>query len=201
MPLTPTVALGCDRHPDCDRCILHLLHAHLIQPEGDDSICDLVQIQLGQFKQTLSQGGIIRLASDGQVKFITPQAVQQLSQYFGSQDFSVLPDVLQQWCNDQLSPLKSDSHAWHPRLPFCVQHKERRLLIYFIPEPIGKHYLLLLEEQALSSFSVAALESLGLTQREAEVLFWVTRDKSNAAIAKVLDCCEGTVRKHLEQKC
>jgi DNA-binding NarL/FixJ family response regulator len=30
------------------------------------------------------------------------------------------------------------------------------------------------------------------------VLFWVARDKSNAEIAKVLDCCEGTVRKHLE---
>jgi ATP/maltotriose-dependent transcriptional regulator MalT len=46
--------------------------------------------------------------------------------------------------------------------------------------------------------SIATLESLGLTQREAEVLCWVAKDKSNAAIAKILDCCEGTVRKHLE---
>ncbi len=57
---------------------------------------------------------------------------------------------------------------------------------------------MLLEERELPAFSIAALESLGLTQREAEVLFWVAKDKSNIEIAKVLDCCEGTVRKHLE---
>ncbi len=56
----------------------------------------------------------------------------------------------------------------------------------------------MLEEQELQSFSIAALELLGLTQREAEVLSWITKDKSNARIAKVLGCCEGTVRKHLE---
>jgi DNA-binding CsgD family transcriptional regulator len=55
-----------------------------------------------------------------------------------------------------------------------------------------------LEERELQSFSISALELLGLTQREAEVLFWVAKDKSNVGIAKVLGCCEGTVRKHLE---
>jgi DNA-binding CsgD family transcriptional regulator len=47
-------------------------------------------------------------------------------------------------------------------------------------------------------YSIAALESLRLTKREAEVLFWVAKDKSNVEITKVLDCCEGPVRKHLE---
>jgi DNA-binding CsgD family transcriptional regulator len=54
------------------------------------------------------------------------------------------------------------------------------------------------EEPELNSFSIAALELLGLTKREAEVLFWVAQDQSNAAIAKVLGCRQGTVRKHLE---
>jgi DNA-binding CsgD family transcriptional regulator len=43
------------------------------------------------------------------------------------------------------------------------------------------------------------LELLGLTKREAEVLFWIAKDQSNAQIALVLGCSEGTVRKHLEQ--
>lgn len=47
-------------------------------------------------------------------------------------------------------------------------------------------------------YSIAALESLELTRREAEVLLWVAKDKSNVEIAKVLNCYEGTVRKHLE---
>jgi DNA-binding CsgD family transcriptional regulator len=37
-----------------------------------------------------------------------------------------------------------------------------------------------------------------VTRREAEVLFWISKDKSNVNIAKLLVCSEGTVRKHLE---
>ena len=37
-----------------------------------------------------------------------------------------------------------------------------------------------------------------ITKREAEVLFWVANDKSNAAIAKIFNCSQGTVRKRLE---
>lgn len=47
-------------------------------------------------------------------------------------------------------------------------------------------------------FSVEGLRSIGLTNREAEVLFWVAKDRSNAGVAEVLGCSEGTVRKHLE---
>lgn len=58
--------------------------------------------------------------------------------------------------------------------------------------------LLLLREKERLFFSITALELLGLTKREAEVLFWVAKDKSNAEISKTLGCREGTVRKHLE---
>ncbi|WP_051041566.1 LuxR C-terminal-related transcriptional regulator [Oscillatoria nigro-viridis] len=51
---------------------------------------------------------------------------------------------------------------------------------------------------AAQSFSLAALELLRLTKHEAPVLFWIAKDKSNASIARVLGCTEGTVRKHLE---
>jgi DNA-binding CsgD family transcriptional regulator len=42
------------------------------------------------------------------------------------------------------------------------------------------------------------LEWLGLTKREAEVLFWVAKDKSNKEIAVILNCSDRTVKKHLE---
>lgn len=44
----------------------------------------------------------------------------------------------------------------------------------------------------------AQLESLGLTPREAEVLFWVARGKTNDEIATVLGIGLTTVKKHLE---
>jgi DNA-binding NarL/FixJ family response regulator len=44
----------------------------------------------------------------------------------------------------------------------------------------------------------ALLEPLGLTPREAEVLFWVARGKTNDEIATVLGIGLTTVKKHLE---
>jgi len=54
----------------------------------------------------------------------------------------------------------------------------------------------LLEEQTLSLFK--ALELLGLSQRETEVLFCVIQGKDNKAIAKALGLQISTVRKHQE---
>ena len=44
----------------------------------------------------------------------------------------------------------------------------------------------------------AQLEPLGLTPREAEVLYWVARGKTNDEIATVLGIGLTTVKKHLE---
>ena len=46
--------------------------------------------------------------------------------------------------------------------------------------------------------SPAPLERLGLTPRQAEVLFWVAQGKTNAEIGMILDAAAPTVKKHLE---
>ena len=38
-----------------------------------------------------------------------------------------------------------------------------------------------------------------VTEREAEVLLWIARNKSNRDIAEILDLSPRTVNKHLEQ--
>ena len=48
------------------------------------------------------------------------------------------------------------------------------------------------------SFSVELAQSLGLTKREAEVLWSIAKDKSNSDIALSLECSLSTVKKHLE---
>lgn len=180
----------------CDRCILSLLQPHL--KCIDETSFEFGQIQqiLTQFRESLEQNAIIRLTLHGQVKCITQRAEQLLGQYFGVQDVSLLPDPLQRWFKHHTSQLISDapSHG----LPLSLERAGKQLIIRPIPDADSKHYLLLLEEQDLPSLSVDALELLGLTRREAEVLFWMAKDKSNMGIARVLGCCEGTVRKHLE---
>jgi len=200
MSLQQKIFLNYDRHvvPDCDRCVLSLLRPYLTQTEADHSSYSQIQLLLRQFKQAIDQGGVISVAIDGHIHFITPKAEQLLDQYFDCQHPYALPNPLRQWFKDQVSQLTYNSNVLSAHLSFYAEQAKQRLLIRLIPDLIRKQYLLLLEEQEPSSFSVSALESLGLTQREAEVLFWVAKDKSNAAIARILDCCEGTVRKHLE---
>lgn len=46
--------------------------------------------------------------------------------------------------------------------------------------------------------SPAALQPLGLTPREAEILFWITQGKSNPEIAVILEMKLVTVKKHVQ---
>ena len=50
----------------------------------------------------------------------------------------------------------------------------------------------------LDTASPLPLESLGLTPREAESLFWATRGKNSPEIAAILGIAAPTVRKHFE---
>jgi DNA-binding NarL/FixJ family response regulator len=200
MALKQEILLSCDRPnlPDCDRCILNLLRPHLIQVEENDPAFSQSSQILTQFKQAVDGGGAIVLAIDGQVQFMTERAEQLLSQYFLPHTPYSLPESLQHWFEHQTAHLTFHENVLSPCLPLHMEQAGRRLNVRLIPNPIEEQYLLLLEEQESPSFSVSALELLGLTRREAEVLFWTAKDKSNAGIARVLGCCEGTVRKHLE---
>jgi DNA-binding CsgD family transcriptional regulator len=169
-----------------------------MQANGDDLECSQIQQLLTQFWEALDQGGVISLAIDGQVQFMTQRAEQLLSKYFSPCTTHSLPTPLQQWFKHQLSQFTFDGDAPCLCSALHIEQNGQQLIIRFIPDSIQGHYLLLLEEQKLPFLSIATLELLGLTKREAEVLFWISRDKSSADIAKVLGCCEGTVRKHLE---
>ncbi|MGK7898548.1 MAG: response regulator transcription factor [Xenococcus sp. (in: cyanobacteria)] len=199
--LQQNISLICDRsYPSkCDRCILNLVRQHLRQVDENTPIFDQEQQILTRLKQVFDLLGVFIVTSEGEVKFMTQRGKQLLSQYFSNYVSNSLPEPLQHWLKHQISLLTSDSQASYPCLPLHIEQAGKRLSIHFIANLISKEqYLLLWEEQKLQSFSIASLELLGLTKREAEVLFWVAKDKSNAVIAKVLGCCEGTVRKHLE---
>ena len=132
------------------------------------------------------------------MQFITQQAWNLLSRYLSPPSRDQLPENLQRWVRHQISQFAPNGDIPSPCLPLQVEQSGRRLTIRLIPNPAREKYLLLLEEQQPKSFSTTSLELLGLTKREAEVLFWVAKDKSNAGIAKLLRCSTGTVRKHLE---
>ena len=184
--------------PECENCILNLVRQHLRQVDKNTSTFNQEQQILTRLKQVFDQLGVIVITSEGEVKFMTQRGKQLLSQYFSNYVSNSLPEPLQNWLKHQISLLISENKVPSSCLPLNIEQAGKRLSVHLISDLIREQYLVLLEEQKLPSFSIASLKLLGLTKREAEVLFWVTKDKSNSGIAKVLGCCEGTVRKHLE---
>ena len=192
--------MNCDRpnSEKCNHCILNLLRPHLMQADDNSPIFSQIKQILIQVKQALDEGGVIIVAIDGQVRFMTQRAEYLLNQYFLPNISPPLPEVLQHWFNHQVSQLSFNGDGFSPCLSLNIEKGEQELIVNLIPDPTREQYLLLLKEKEIQPLSIASLELLGLTKREAEALFWIAKDKSNANIAKLLVCSEGTVRKHLE---
>ncbi len=170
----------------------------MIQTEENTFQFNQKQELLTQIRQVFEGLGILLVKINGQIQFITQQAKHLLRQYALTYNQNLLPDPLHYWFKDQIAQRLSNGNFPSPCLPLLIEKAGRQLCIRIMSGAIGDRYLLQLEERESQSFSVSALKLLGLTKREAEVLFWVAKDRSNAAIAKVLDCSQGTVRKHLE---
>ncbi len=183
----------------CDQCVLPLLRSCLIEGEADGIDIGHVQDVIGQFRGALEDGGVISVASDGTVQVINPQAEALLTKYFPPlSHVGSLPLHLQKWFTYQVSQVILTNHLANSVAVLNVELDSEQLTIRLIAAPHQENYLLLLEEKNLAVFSVTDLESLGLSPRRAEVLFWIAQDKSNTEIAKILDCSVGTVRKHVE---
>ena len=200
MTLNQRILWSCDRldFTECERCFLNLVHQYLMQKDEIAPIYNNEQKILTEFKQVFNRLGAIFVTPEAQVKSLTQRGEQLLSQYFPYYESHSLPESLQRWFKHRISLLTSKRKLPFPYFPLHIEQPGKQLLIRLNANPIREQYLILLEEQELKSFSISSLELLGLTKREAEVLFWAAKDRSNTGIAKVLGCREGTVRKHFE---
>jgi DNA-binding CsgD family transcriptional regulator len=73
-----------------------------------------------------------------------------------------------------------------------LTERERTLFDLLIPQR-----LLLSEDH--QEIDPQSLESLGLTKREAEVLFWISQGKRNSEIGQILGARSRTIGKHVEK--
>lgn len=85
-----------------------------------------------------------------------------------------------------------------PVSPFKIANKGGELIIRLMRRGSGAvvETILLLEEKRYASPKL--LESLNLTSREAEILFWMTFGKTFVEIGEVLFISPRTVHKHTE---
>jgi len=141
---------------------------------------------------------LLAASQSGRVLWYTPQAAKLLAAAlpdFDRQD-CVLPRELQHW-------LAQCAQAQPGSEPISFKVNARggasAMRVIYVGEIGPDEYLLRLVEGEIDDDRTWLKRKLTVTEREAEVLFWIARGKSNRDIAEILDLSPRTVNKHLEQ--
>ena len=184
-----------------DRLALNLLRPHLLQAHDNTRALTQVQQESVGMKQTMEKldRAVAVLGKGGRLQWCTERAGWWISEYFGpAQDASHLPDDLRRWVEHQLSALVRERGISLPQYPLVKKRAGKRLLVRFVADTLEDHHHLILEEQYIA-LSAESLKSLGLTNREAEIMLGIAQGKTNKAIAEDLYVSPLTVKTHLQR--
>jgi DNA-binding CsgD family transcriptional regulator len=192
------IAVGLDR--DCpdfsedDRLCLDLLRPHLVQAYRNAHIINLMKHVIEGFGKQL-----VIVPRSGQIQLVSDNLWRILARYCDvSRSSGHLPDILRNWINHERSCLEDEAGDLSPSLPLVVSKAGRNLIFHFIWGGKGADQdLLLLEEQSAESIPASSVDSK-LTERENEILAWLSQGKTNAEIGLALSISPRTVKKHLE---
>lgn len=182
-----------------ERGILNLIHPHIVNAYRNAIVYTKLQQQLAQFGQALNQLNSIILSPQGRIQFISPRASQLLTQYFPSSSCfgDQLPETLQRWVKSQRRRRHQNSLG-QDNQPLLIKESGKSLKIRLLGSESTGQFILTLEEKSPQTFSIESLRLIGLSQREAEVLFWVAQSKTNIEIATTLSISPRTVQTHLD---
>ncbi|MGH7979159.1 MAG: helix-turn-helix transcriptional regulator [Limisphaerales bacterium] len=185
-----------------DRLKLALLHPHIHGAYAQAEWVSVLGEQNALMSRTLAAvpHGLVVLSPRGAISLCNEKARLSLERYFERPPKrNRLPQSIEVWLRRQALPAAKNGNALPPaRQPFVVQRRDGWLTIHLISgQAIGER-ILLMREQRPEIAAALLREHLGLTARQAEVLFWVAEGKANADIAIILGMSAATVEKHLE---
>lgn len=179
---------------------------YVTKPVVPNEIIARMRVHLANARQTQSAqvaldaaGRFLMSASlDGRVLWSTPQATRLLGALFSPEpgEGYLLPPSVRDWI------LKAQSGAGNPAEGIDIQDglSERTLKLSYVGQIGAREVLLRIMEDTSARDEDVLRKAFGaVTQREAEVLAWIARGKSNRDIAEILGLSPRTVNKHLEQ--
>ena len=133
-------------------------------------------------------------ASDGRLMWQTPLARELLLAYYGTSSPET-PAPVVAWLRRHLH--EAEQQIEPPRL--TADLGARRLTFRLHQQTGDDDWLIVMREVSDSAVIEAMSLCFRLTQREAEVLYWVVKGKINRDIADILGSSPATVKKHLER--
>jgi len=180
-----------------ERTLMTLMAPHVVQAYRNAEAMTRARRSAAPGARDATDTEVVLLSARGGVQFATPRARRWLAAYFGesvARD-SRVPAELRAWARAQEHALDARGDAPAPRIPLVVRRDGGSLEIRFASEP-GQRALLVRERRR--GIVAPALEPLGLSPREAQVLAWVAEGKTNVEIGVILGARPRTVAKHLE---
>ena len=156
--------------------------------QKNQALSEEIELRLDAEKQLeakLDQAFVIA-SYEGGIFFSTRQASILLHAFFPGASAVSLPEVVLHWLGsaERQKPLVIRSSA------------KGDLQIDHLASSDSRTLALLRLEQRNSSWGPRALQTLGLTPREAEVLYWITEGKTNPEISTILNTTLHTIKKH-----
>jgi CheY-like chemotaxis protein/DNA-binding CsgD family transcriptional regulator len=135
--------------------------------------------------------------SDGKLMWQTPLARDLMQRYYGSQAPQT-PEAVLQWLRRNVA--QAHSGIEQPRMG--IQQGAKRLS-FRLHQQIGDSdgggdWLIIMQEESDESVIEVIALSFKLTPKEAEVLYWVVKGKTNRDIGDIVGSSPMTVKKHLE---
>jgi len=180
-----------------DRDVLNVLRPHLVQAwfSAKDQ-AHLRMLVTAATDASVDRGvGLIVLSNPPHE--LTPGALVSLYRYFGRPTrTSPFPARVERWLNMQESRLEGDQS---PELPKSLRTESGsgHIVLRYLPGQSG-HPGALVVHDVPGRARPPSLHALGLTPREAEIVDYVTKGESNAAIGGALHVSPATVKKHLD---
>ena len=132
-------------------------------------------------------------AADGRLVWQTPLARKLLNGFFGNPE-DVAPVELLNW----IANANRARREGREPTALMVADGNRRLLASFHDQTGEDEWLVVLREENDASAVDSLIAAFRLTQREAEVLYWVVQGKTSKDIGDILGSSPRTVNKHLE---
>jgi DNA-binding CsgD family transcriptional regulator len=191
-----------DEWTERDRIILDWLKPHITQAYQSVITFSRLNQQVAQWQEMFDYAGVILLNEQGYIQRMSAQAASWLMDYCPTFMASrQLPEPLHTWFLSQILTLNRQVNVLSlnqsPSTPLSIRQENRQLTIHCNANLEKRQYIMLLTEEQTTSLRLA-FQRLGLTTREAEVLFWVSQGQDNKAIALQMAINVSTVRKHLE---
>ena len=180
---------------ECDT--LNTLRPHLVQAYRTAAILDSHRSVLQRILSELEVDGrgVLILNQNAGV----PEGEGSfglLDRYFGRCGTGRLPPVVADWLARERTAFASDDKS-RLRQPLVGRSDGGDLVLRYIPGNADAPDIIFVDERVVER-DTGALRELGLTHREADVLWYLTRGLSSSEIGLRLSISERTVRKHLE---